>query len=258
MEYFSKGLIEAEKFNLIIYALPSHTSHMIQPLDQDFNAQLKSFFYSRERSFKKRKTKWSFIPIFQEAWQQTTIKSIIQSSFANAGIFPPSIKPLEKYFTDTSLSNLLDEYKKTHSFDIRNDQITSKDTSQTSPINLNIYYSSSNLLPLPTTTQPPRIETISPSSSTYESIEETDSPILLESISPPTKEKLSPSLNQTISPLNQPSLVKSIISPSSRNGDLAKRIVSTVFHSISDEQTSSKKKGNIHARGHLINQELSE
>ena len=68
------------------------------------------------------------------------------------------------------------------------------------PVNLHIYYSSSNLLPLPTTTQPPRIEIISSSSSKYESIEETASPTLLESISPPTEKKLSPSLNQTIFP----------------------------------------------------------
>ena len=79
--------------NIIYYILPSHSSHIIQPLDLCYYKNLKSRWREQIRAFKlKHKEmnikKSQFILVFRDAWEAAYSSRLMKSSFRASGLYP--------------------------------------------------------------------------------------------------------------------------------------------------------------------------
>ena len=89
--------IEVSKFcsenQILLYCLPAHSSHLLQPLDVDFFRSLKSTWGKecnsyRAKSFGSNVTKEVFSEVFRDAWLSTVRISLFVNAFRESGICP--------------------------------------------------------------------------------------------------------------------------------------------------------------------------
>ena len=78
---------------ILLYCLPSHSSHITQPLDVGFYGPLKTAWKKAVSKYTldnigKSVTKYTFARVFKEAWLNTVKLSTIVNSFRCAGIWP--------------------------------------------------------------------------------------------------------------------------------------------------------------------------
>ena len=81
------------KNNIEVLALPSHTTHCLQPLDDVPFAIFKNFWYEGVRenvksSGAKKLAKTEFFQIFSPAWKRAVTVNQIKAGFRNTGIWP--------------------------------------------------------------------------------------------------------------------------------------------------------------------------
>lgn len=92
--HVSKQLIEwARTVNIILFVLPAHTSHLLQPLDVGIFGPFKRFYYGECASFMyknmgKTITKYEMTEIACTAYLKAMSPSNIISSFNKSGIYP--------------------------------------------------------------------------------------------------------------------------------------------------------------------------
>ena len=89
--------IEVSKFcsenQILLYCLPAHSSHLLQPLDVGFFRSLKSAWGKecnsyRAKSFGSNVTKEVFSEVFSDAWLSTVRISLFVNAFREPGICP--------------------------------------------------------------------------------------------------------------------------------------------------------------------------
>lgn len=83
----------AEEHDIILFCLPPHTTHMLQPLDRCFFKALKGNYYEACRYFIKNKpdrklTRLNFGKLLGEAWGKSATVQNALSSFKATGIMP--------------------------------------------------------------------------------------------------------------------------------------------------------------------------
>ncbi|XP_060563744.1 uncharacterized protein LOC132723096 [Ruditapes philippinarum] len=95
----------ARERGLILFLLPAHTSHMLQPLDVAVFGPFKNYYYSECSSFMSRHigqiiTRYELCSIACKAYTRAMSPSNIQSAFRKTGIFPidPAVVSMEKLF----------------------------------------------------------------------------------------------------------------------------------------------------------------
>ena len=79
--------------NIIVLAIPAHTSHLIQPLDDAPFASFKSSWYEAVRlqtreSGARKLGKSEFFPLFNPAWEAGITVRNIRAGFAHTGVYP--------------------------------------------------------------------------------------------------------------------------------------------------------------------------
>ena len=102
----SSTLIEwAQTHNLILFVLPAHTSHLLQPLDVSIFGPFKNFYYSECTSFMRDNigrniTKYDMCAITCRAYLRAMTPMNIIAGFKKTGIYPLSKEsvPPEKLF----------------------------------------------------------------------------------------------------------------------------------------------------------------
>ena len=78
--------------NIILFSLPPHTSHVLQPLDRGFFGPFKSYFRSECAAFTQRMqsaiNRFSFGCVFSDAFRKTAQNELINKAFECSGIWP--------------------------------------------------------------------------------------------------------------------------------------------------------------------------
>ena len=79
--------------NIIVLAIPAHTSHLIQPLDDAPFASFKSSWYEAVRlqtreSGARKLAKGDFFKLFTPAWEAGITVRNIRAGFAHTGVYP--------------------------------------------------------------------------------------------------------------------------------------------------------------------------
>ena len=90
----------AAKERVIIFCLPSHTTHLLQPLDQTCFSPLKGYWNEECQKYMSRNpgrviNRFNFSEIFAEAWKKAMIPSTIVSGFRATGVYPFSRKAVD-------------------------------------------------------------------------------------------------------------------------------------------------------------------
>ncbi|MES9884138.1 MAG: hypothetical protein ABW185_25105 [Sedimenticola sp.] len=94
--HISSSLIEwAKSHNIILFVLPAHTSHILQPLDVGVFGPFKRYYYSECATFMRdnigqKVTKYEMCHISSQAYIKAMTPVNIISSFKKTGIFPLS------------------------------------------------------------------------------------------------------------------------------------------------------------------------
>jgi len=90
--------------NIVVFALPSHTSHILQPLDVVPFAVLKSSWNEEMRKFTRKTggqslTKPQFFSVFSECFKKAMTVEYAQAGFRRSGLFPvnPNAIPQAAY-----------------------------------------------------------------------------------------------------------------------------------------------------------------
>lgn len=83
----------AKDHDVIMFCLPTHSSHVSQPLDTAVFKPLKRNWNDAVHRFLSKYpgkvvTKYSFSPLLKEAWEKTMTADNICSGFRSAGIYP--------------------------------------------------------------------------------------------------------------------------------------------------------------------------
>ena len=83
----------AEEHEIILFCLPPHTTHYLQPLDRSFFKSLKSYFYEGCRYFvkgqpNKKLNRLQFGKLLGEAWGKSANVQNAVSGFKSTGIMP--------------------------------------------------------------------------------------------------------------------------------------------------------------------------
>ncbi|XP_063966344.1 uncharacterized protein LOC129277382 [Lytechinus pictus] len=79
---------------VVLYPLPAHASHIVQPCDVSFFKPLKAAWAKAERKFRQEHwgqfvTKYTFASVFRGPWDATAQRrELIQTAFRATGIFP--------------------------------------------------------------------------------------------------------------------------------------------------------------------------
>jgi hypothetical protein len=104
--HVSPSLIKwARSRNLILFCLPAHSSHFLQPLDVSLFGPFKTFYYSECSSFMQKNigqviTRYDMCQIACKAYLKAMTPINIQAGFRKTGIYPLSkdVIPMEKLF----------------------------------------------------------------------------------------------------------------------------------------------------------------
>ena len=83
----------AAKENVIIFCLPPHTTHLLQPLDKTCFSPLKDYWNEECQKYISRNpgrviNRFNFSEIFARAWKKAMVPSTISSGFNSTGIYP--------------------------------------------------------------------------------------------------------------------------------------------------------------------------
>lgn len=86
---------------VILYCLPSHASHIIQPCDLTLFKSLKENWKKEVRKWKaehitQNVTKLNFASVFAQAWQASSKKSIAENGFRASGLYPLNAKMFDR------------------------------------------------------------------------------------------------------------------------------------------------------------------
>ncbi|XP_026328035.1 uncharacterized protein LOC113236244, partial [Hyposmocoma kahamanoa] len=99
-----EALDEAEKNDIVLYCLPSNTTHELQPLDKSVNKSFEHHWDEAAMNFlyanaDKKMTKSTFNKIFSQVWPKCMTHSNIVNGFKATGLFPfnPEAIPEEAY-----------------------------------------------------------------------------------------------------------------------------------------------------------------
>ncbi|XP_072172323.1 uncharacterized protein [Diadema setosum] len=96
---------------IILYRLPPHATHVIQPCDVSLFRSLKSAWYDAERQYRFQHpgdfvTKTTFSSVFRFAWERVTAnKEVAKSGFRAAGLYPFSKDYNRKHLIPSSIYN---------------------------------------------------------------------------------------------------------------------------------------------------------
>ena len=90
----------AAKERVIIFCLPPHTTHLLQPLDQTCFSPLKGYWNEECQKYMSRNpgrviNRFNFSESFAEAWRKAMIPSTIVSGFRATGVYPFSRKAVD-------------------------------------------------------------------------------------------------------------------------------------------------------------------
>ncbi|GFN92337.1 tigger transposable element-derived protein 6-like protein [Plakobranchus ocellatus] len=81
-----------KEHGIIFYSLPSHASHVVQPLDLTTFKKLKQSWREEVLNFQEKTSdtlsKKDFAKVFKKAWDRGVDRSVVSSGFRAAGIFP--------------------------------------------------------------------------------------------------------------------------------------------------------------------------
>ena len=96
--------------NIDVLALPSHTTHCLQPLDDVPFANFKNFWYEGVREYvkssgAKKLAKTEFFQIFTPAWRKACTVNQIKAGFRNTGIWPVNRDAIPDSKIGPSLAN---------------------------------------------------------------------------------------------------------------------------------------------------------
>lgn len=99
--------------NIVVLAIPSHTSHALQPLDDVPFAQFKTRWYEAmrlqiRRSGAKKLAKSEFFGVFSPCWKEALTVRHIQAGFRHTGIWPVN----RNRITDSKIAPSLEQSKK--------------------------------------------------------------------------------------------------------------------------------------------------
>ena len=92
--HFSKETAEfCSRRQILLYCLPPHSSHILQPLDVGFFSSLKNAWRSLLLQWQRENpgisfTKTSFPGLFKKAWEQETTRDKAINGFRKCGLFP--------------------------------------------------------------------------------------------------------------------------------------------------------------------------
>ena len=101
--HVSRALINwAMSNNLILFVLPAHTSHILQPLDVSIFGPFKAFYYRECASFMqscigKTITRYDMCHIACQAYLRSMTRINIMSGFRKIGIFPFSKEAVKQH-----------------------------------------------------------------------------------------------------------------------------------------------------------------
>jgi len=92
----------AERNDIILLSLPSHTSHYLQPLDRSFFKSLKSYYYSACNTFMlnnplRQITRLTFGKLLSDGWSKAATVENAISGFKRCGIVPFDIGAIPDY-----------------------------------------------------------------------------------------------------------------------------------------------------------------
>lgn len=103
----------ADKHNVVLYCLPSNTTHYLQPMDRSVFKSFESFWDDEvlrfwETQSERRITKITFGIIFSRVWPRALTQNNTISGFRATGIFPfnPAVIPLEAFAPSEVTRNL--------------------------------------------------------------------------------------------------------------------------------------------------------
>ncbi len=91
--YCPETIRAAAKQKVILFALPPNTTHMTQPLDKGLFAPLKTKYSELSHNFMAKNpgkvvSRFSFTPLFCEAWMCSMTMKNIQKGFETTGVYP--------------------------------------------------------------------------------------------------------------------------------------------------------------------------
>ena len=91
--YMPSLIQKAAKEEIIIFCLPPHTTHLLQPLDQTCFSPLKRYWNKECQKYMSSNpgrviNRFSFSEIFSKSWKKAMIPSTISSGFRATGVYP--------------------------------------------------------------------------------------------------------------------------------------------------------------------------
>lgn len=111
--HVSKSVIEwANSKNVILFILPAHTSHLLQPLDVSIFSPFKTYYYSECATYMRNKigqtvTRYQMCQLACTAYMKAMTPQNIVAGFRKTGIYPiaKDIVPKEKLFPSESFTD---------------------------------------------------------------------------------------------------------------------------------------------------------
>ena len=95
---------EEDKNNIVLYCLPSNTTHKLQPLDKSVNRSFEHHWYKEvlnylSNSLERTLNKVAFNNIFSRTWPKSITQTNITNGFKATGLYPidPDVIPQDAY-----------------------------------------------------------------------------------------------------------------------------------------------------------------
>ena len=124
--HVSIGLVEwAKSHNIILFILPAHTSHILQPMDVGCYGPFQRMYNAECHKFTRQSsctiTRYDICELASKIYSRALSSENLQSAFKKAGIFPfnpsvisvDSVKPAEVFNLESDEDDIIDDSQKT-------------------------------------------------------------------------------------------------------------------------------------------------